>query len=168
VQSRTAKAILVGAFVVALASPQGCANPTFAEADPTALAPLDEPTFRCTVEPIFLKQCSYLGCHGRQDMPFRVYAVGALRIMGGQTSAGRAQPLTDAEHHANFLSAQGQSFHTPSTSNQLVLKCLPAEDGGYAHVGGAIWSGRDDPRVQDLLSWLDGTASGCPDAGRAP
>jgi hypothetical protein len=155
----------VVAFLPFIASLQGCANPTFAEADPTAVAALDEGTFRCTVEPTFLQQCSYLGCHGREDMPFRVYAVGALRVSNGRTSAGRAALLGEAEHHANFLSALGQSFHTAPAQNQLVLKGLPPQAGGYAHVGGAIWTGPDDPRVQSLLRWLNGASGGCADAG---
>jgi hypothetical protein len=154
---------------LALAFAQGCAAPNLSEPDPSAIAQLDEATFRCSVEPTFVQQCSYIGCHGREDMPFRVYGVGALRVSGGQTSAGRAQPLTEAEHHANYLSATGQSFHTPPSMNQLVLKGLPPQAGGYAHEGGVIWSGLDDPRVQRLLAWLSGATGGCPvGEGAAP
>jgi hypothetical protein len=145
----------------------GCADASFTQPDPRGVAALDEASFRCAIEPIFQRECIFLGCHGREAMPFRLYGVGALRITGGQTSAGRAQALTDKEHHANFLAAQGQSFHVRAEDNQLVLKCLPPAAGGYAHIGGAIWTGKDDPRVQLLEQWLAGQALPCsvPDAG---
>ena len=139
----------------------GCVERGVDAADPTALSALDEKVFSCAVEPILLRECSYLGCHGREAMPFRLYGVGALRVIGRGDSADRAAPLTAAEHHANFLSAQGQSFHTPPENNQLVRKGLPAQAGGYAHVGGVIWSGPDDPRVQVLQRWLAGQPGGC-------
>ena len=139
----------------------GCSAPNLSQPDPEGLAALDETAFRCAVQPILQRDCSYLGCHGREEMPLRLYGVGALRVEKGKTSAGRASPLSDAELHANFLSAQGQSFHTPPERNQLVLKGLPSAAGGYAHVGGAIWSGPDDARVQTLLSWLRGESAGC-------
>jgi len=150
---------LVALFLALLAS--GCGSQNLAQPDPGGLAALDEPTFRCAVEPILQRECSYLGCHGREGMPLRLYGVGALRLEEGKTSAGRARPLSDGEQHANFLSALGQSFHTPAPRNQLVLKGLPSRAGGYAHVGGVIWSGLDDPRVQIILGWLSGQAGGC-------
>jgi len=143
-----------------------CADRGLAAPDPGALAALDETAFACAVEPIFLRECSYLGCHGRDGMPFRLYGVGALRVGGRGDSASRAAPLTTAEHHANLLSAQGQSFHTPPEKNQLVLKGLPANAGGYGHLGGTIWSGLDDPRVATIRQWLAGQPVDCstPDA----
>ena len=145
-----------------------CAAPNLVQSDPEALAALDEAAFRCNVQPILQRDCSYLGCHGREGMPLRLYGIGALRLDTKNTTASRAQALSDAELHANFLSAQGQSFHTPPERNQLVLKSLPSAAGGYAHVGGAIWSGMDDPRVQTLLQWLGGQGADCPPQGGAP
>jgi len=159
-QSRNEAPAACIALVLALLA-TGCWSQNLAQADPEGLAALDETTFRCAVQPILQRECSYLGCHGREEMPLRVYGVGALRLEEGRTSAGRARPLTSAEEHANFLSAQGQSFHTPPERNQLVLKGLPSRAGGYAHVGGVIWSGLDDPRVHIILGWLCGQAGGC-------
>ena len=40
---------------------------------------LNETVFRCNVEPILARQCSYNACHGQEGTALRVYTPGKLR-----------------------------------------------------------------------------------------
>lgn len=131
--------------------------------DPTA--DLDRQRFACAVEPVLARDCSYTGCHGNARFPLRVYSVGKLRAGSMDTLEARLAELTDAERLANFRSAAGFSFGGVSPGDNLLLrKALPAEDGGYEHLGGAIFTGPDDPRAVAIHDWLAG-GTGCPGGG---
>ncbi|MCA9673733.1 MAG: hypothetical protein H6709_09675 [Kofleriaceae bacterium] len=135
-------------------------------ADPGAIPSLDEARFRCGVEPILARDCSYAACHGAAGTPLRVYTVGRLRAGPSATIDDRLMPMTDAEHHANYQSAVAFAFGGVSPDDNFLLrKALPAEDGGFEHKGGAIFSGLDDPRAVALHTWLSG---GDPCSGGTP
>jgi hypothetical protein len=123
---------------------------------------LSEPVFRCKVEPILIRQCSYNACHGLAGTALRVYSPGKLRKdQAGNIDALIAQ-LTDAEHHDNFESAAGFAFGTTSVEDNFLLrKPLASSDGGYEHAGGAIFTSGSDPQLVAILSWLSGQG-GCP------
>ncbi|HVV82679.1 MAG TPA: hypothetical protein VHE35_06345 [Kofleriaceae bacterium] len=121
------------------------------------VAALDERAFQCGVEPILARDCSYTGCHGRATMPLRVYSVGKLRLGPAGTTDERTAPITDAERHRNYLSAVAFTYGGVAPEDNLLLRmALPSEDGGYAHVGGAIFTGPDDPRAVAIETWLSG------------
>ncbi|MEO8845507.1 MAG: hypothetical protein ABI591_25185 [Kofleriaceae bacterium] len=129
-------------------------------ADPTT--GLDVTVFRCKAEPVLVTQCSYLACHGNAESALRVYSIGKLRATPPVDSTAASLPLTDAEHHANFLSAAGFSaFAQLPADNWLLRKPLPPNDGGYEHKGGAIYSGPTDPQYTAITQWLTG-ATACP------
>ncbi len=148
-------------FALALAVAGAC-SPVEERPAPRALADLDEATFRTCVEPSMLARCSYAACHGREEMPFRLYSVGKLRATEPESLEALLAPLTEEEHHANYLSSVGFTFRAKPQENLLWRKALPASDGGYAHVGGAIFSGLDDPNAAALLDWLSGGDQPCP------
>ncbi len=125
--------------------------------DPTAA--LDETAFRCKVEPILVKQCSYLACHGTGESALRVYSSGKLRASPPATNDDANAPLTDAERHANFTSAVGFSVATAPADNWLLRKPLPAKLGGYEHKGGAIYADTQDPQYAAIYAWLGGNKS---------
>src|SRR5664279_3009591 len=109
-------------------------------ADPTT--GLNEMVFRCKAEPVLVAQCSYNACHGNAESALRVYSIGKLRATPPADSVAAAAPLTDAEQHANYLSAAGFSaFGQLPADNWLLRKPLPSNEGGYEHKGGAIYSG---------------------------
>lgn len=147
----------------------GCA-PVEERPAPGALADLDERVFQTCVEPALLKRCSYAACHGREEMPFRLYSVGKLRVGAPASLEALLAPLAEQEHHANFMSSLGFSFRAPPEKNLLWRKALPARDGGYAHAGGAIFTGADDPAATALLDWLYGADRPCttPQAAAGP
>jgi len=125
-------------------------------ADPAAA--LSEPVFRCNVEPILVKQCSYSACHGIAGAALRVYSPGKLRATQPADIDAAIAPLTEAEHHSNFESAAGFAFGVTAVDNNFLLrKPLPARDGGYEHAGGAIWSGLGDPQLGAVRAWLINT-----------
>lgn len=128
---------------------------------PGAIARLDEATFASCVEPALVRDCSYTDCHGRERMPFRLYSPGKLRLGEHRSLDETLAPLSAEERHLNFLSALGFTFRARPEDNLLLRKALPERDGGYEHVGGAIFSGPDDPAAVALRTWLDGGRAPC-------
>src|SRR3954469_21608536 len=123
---------------------------------------LDENVFKCSVEPVLIRQCSYTACHGIAGSPFRLYSPGKLRIAKPADLDAANAPLTAAERHANFLSASGFKFATADVLDNLLLrKPLPPSEGGYAHEGGAIFATAADPEWTKIHAWLAGTGK-CP------
>jgi hypothetical protein len=132
--------------------------------DPVAQpsAGLDEAVFRCKVEPVLARQCSYSACHGIAGTALRVYTPGKLRAAPAHDIDAAIAPLSDAEHHANFLSAAGFRFSAPDPIDNLLLrKTLPASAGGFAHEGGAIFQSTGDPQWVAIHDWLAGSGR-CP------
>jgi hypothetical protein len=139
----------------------GCTQVTQAPA-PDAIPFLDEVKFRCRVEPILVRDCSYLACHGNAGFALRVYSIGKLRAGDSATLEARTAPLSDAEEHANYLSAAAFAFAGVAPDDNLLLrKPMPSESGGYEHMGGATFTGVDDPRVGTIRGWLAGTLPVC-------
>jgi hypothetical protein len=146
-------------FFVAFAVSSGCSDVTNESvADPAAS--LDETVFRCNVEPILARQCSYNGCHGNAGAAFRVYTPGKLRASPPASLDDQIMPLTTAEEHANFESASGFAYGlTAVEDNFLLRKPLPATAGGYEHKGGAIYAGKSDAQYAAIDAWLSGTGA---------
>jgi len=144
------------ACAIGLVSLVACASVAESPAtDPTTS--LDETVFKCNVEPILVRQCSYNACHGNAGSALRVYSPGKLRAAPPANVDDEDAPVTDPEHHANFLSAAGLSFGVTSTDdNWLLRKPLPAASGGFEHSGGAIYSDTKDPQYTAIHDWLSG------------
>jgi len=118
---------------------------------------LDETVFRCNVEPILARQCSYLGCHGNAGTALRVYTPGKLRAAPPANIDESEAALSDDEQHGNFTSAAGFSLPDASPgANLLLLKPLPESFGGREHLGGAIFTSTDDPQFVAIYRWLTG------------
>jgi hypothetical protein len=157
--------VRLGSFLVIL-SLVACTNVEQAPT-PMAVTQLDRATFDRCVAPILIRNCSFNACHGNEGFALRVYSVGKLRFPGtANTQDARTQPLTQAENDANYQSAIAFTYGGPSAAdNLLVRKPLPAAAGGFEHVGGAIFSGTDDPCAQQLRAWLSGISAECPNPG---
>ena len=118
---------------------------------------VDETVFRCNVQPILVRQCSYNACHGNAGSPFRVYSPGKLRASPPANIDDAIAVLTDAEQHGNFTSAAGFLFDASVDDDWLLRKPLPAALGGYEHKGGAIFSGTGDAQYVAIHDWLSGS-----------
>lgn len=122
---------------------------------------LDETVFRCAVEPILARQCSYLACHGQAGTALRVYTPGKLRATAPANLDDAGAPLTTDEEHGNFTSASGFAESTAVADNFLLRKPLPSSAGGFEHKGGAIYSGVKNPQYIAIAAWLAGSGA-CP------
>jgi hypothetical protein len=127
------------------------------EAAPNPADSLDEGVFVCKVQPVLVRQCSYLACHGNPGTALRVYSPGKLRAIPPANADDANAKITAAEQHANYLSAAGFSFDTPPDSNWLLLKPLPPSWGGYEHLGGAIYTSPTDPQFTAIHDWVSGS-----------
>jgi len=124
--------------------------------DPSAT--LAEAVFHCNVEPILARDCSYTACHGNAGFPLRVYAPGKLRATAPANIDEAIAALTPAERHANFRAAAAFGFGGVAPDDDLLLrKTIPPSEGGFEHVGGAVFTGRDDARYVAIRAWLAGT-----------
>jgi hypothetical protein len=147
--------------VAALLALAACSSVDNAAVTDPALA-LSEQVFRCKVEPILIRQCSYNACHGIAGTALRVYSPGKLRASPAGTIDELIAALTDAEHHANFESAAGFSFGLTSVDDNFLLrKPLAPRAGGYEHAGGAIFTSAADMQYQTIRTWLAGQGA-CP------
>ena len=128
----------------------------------TAIAALSETSFKCSVEPILVRDCSFGACHGIEGRPLRVYGIGRLRQGNPATLEARTAPLTATERHANFLAAEAFTFGDTTPDDSLLLrKVLPTASGGFGHTGGAIFTGTTDARAVAIRAWLAGGTT-CP------
>jgi hypothetical protein len=131
-----------------------------AVADPASR--LNENVFRCSVQPVLARSCSYNACHGitgttGDGAALRVYSPGKLRAATPTTLADLVAPLTEAEQHANFESASAFSFGTAAVADNFLLrKPLPSGAGGYEHEGGAIYANVADKSYVAIELWLNG------------
>jgi hypothetical protein len=121
---------------------------------------LAEPVFRCNVEPILIRDCSYTACHGNAGFALRVYSPGKLRARRPANIDEAIAALTPAERHANFTSAAAFAFGGVAADDNLLLrKTIPSPDGGFEHQGGAVFAGPDDPAYLAIRAWLSGTGA---------
>ncbi len=146
------------AFVLVLVACSGVQNETV----PVPGAALDENVFKCNVEPILIKQCSYSACHGIAGggTALRIYSPGKLRATPPKTIDEQIAPLTADEEHANFESAAGFNFMIDNPDdNWLLKKPLPSKLGGYEHKGGAIYHDGADPQYIAIREWIAHTGA---------
>jgi hypothetical protein len=160
------------AVVVAIAwFAPGCVQPNPPEPPPE----LDFAFFRCDLQPVLVKQCAAPACHGNGKRFFRLYARNRLRLGVDPLDVNR--PLHEEEVRANFDAARAlvQGLDSPEDS-MMVRKPLESSQGGYYHGatkifrwgGPNVFSSRDDPGYQKLLSWAEGTREdpSCTDPGK--
>jgi hypothetical protein len=127
---------------------------------PRVLDALDEPYFRCRVQPVMAKSCATFACHGDGRRFYRVYARNRLRLGGDETT--RNAQLSAEERAANFESAVALIDVEAPLQSFLVLKPLELAAGGYYHRGavifgqGNVFNDRSDPDFQTLVNWVGG------------
>ena len=131
---------------------------------------LDYNQFVCTVEPVLIRRCSYLACHGNADHALRLYSPGKLRQVDPGTRNGRDAVLTDSEVELNFQAVSGLLYGASATQRAqpdlqhiaLLGKPLKARFGGAEHHGVGIFPAypaatlADDAEWQALVAWVGG------------
>jgi hypothetical protein len=130
---------------------------------PQPLPVLDEPYFRCKVQPILTKDCATFACHGDGRRYFRLFARERLRL--GGTEATRLSPLSSDERASNFDAARGMVDAKNPSQSLLLLKPLEQAAGGYYHRGALIFNGGNvfadptDPDFKTLSAWVNGATA---------
>jgi hypothetical protein len=121
---------------------------------------LDEPYFRCNVQPILTQDCGAFACHGDGRRYFRLFGRERLRL--GGTEATRSSALTADERASNFDNARGMVDAKNPAASLLLLKPLEQAAGGYYHRGALIFNGGNvfadtsDPDFKKLAAWVNG------------
>ncbi len=137
---------------------------------------LDYDQFVCTVEPVLIRRCSYLACHGNADHALRLYSPGKLRQVDPGTRNGRDGLLTDSEVELNFQSVSGLLYGATTAQRAqpdlqhipLLGKPLKASFGGAEHHGVGIFPAypaqtlADDAEWQPLVAWVGGAKQPSP------
>ena len=162
---------LTVAIVVALA---GCPAPDNSHGLVTTAPPaqlLDYNEFVCEVQPVLIRHCSFLGCHGNAEHGLRIYSPGKLRLDDSAvTRAARDALLSETEIIRNFESATGTVYFaqpadrtspTPTDRVPLLSKPTRASFGGAEHHGVGIFpTGMftldTDPEYLLLAAWVAG------------
>jgi hypothetical protein len=121
--------------------------------DPKPLAPLDEPYFRCHVQPVLTKSCAAFACHGDARRYFHVFARNRLRLQGAEKDRNAA--LSDTERAANFEAALG---FVDGDGSLLLSKPLEGtfHRGAEIFGGGNVFANADDPDWKTLNAWTQG------------
>jgi hypothetical protein len=159
-RGRTRTAALSLAFALAAA---GCQQGL---TDAAPLPPLDEPYFRCHVQPILTKNCATYACHGSPDRAFRLYARNRLRFGIADVSQIGA-PLGDEERALNFEAARSFVDFGALDQSLLLKKPLQGSAGGFYHgatrLGTSnVFSSVDDAEYQILAGWVNGAVEANP------
>ena len=160
-------------IILVVATVAGCPSLDHTQGLQTTGSPdafLDYNQFVCTVEPVLIRRCSYLACHGNADHALRLYSPGKLRQTDDGTREGRDARLTAAEVELNFESVSGLLYAASATERTqadvqhipLLGKPLKASFGGAEHHGVGIFpvypaqTLADDAEWQALVSWIGG------------
>ena len=165
-------------IVVLAAGLAGCPSTNPSEGLATTAPPdqvLDYNQFVCTVEPVLIRHCSYLACHGNADHALRIYSPGKLRLGNPTTRDARDAMLTAQEVERNFESASGIVYtnsvaerQAPSDRVLLLEKPLSARAGGAEHHGVGIFpvypapDVDHDPEWKALVAWVGGAKQPSP------
>jgi hypothetical protein len=162
--------VFISLFAVAVA---GCNAPDNSHGLVTTGPPstlLDYNEFVCEVQPVLIRHCSYLGCHGNPNHALRIYSPGKLRLDAtAGTRAQRDDKLTPVEVERNFESAVGVSYFAqpqdrmaPNDKVPILAKPARASVGGSEHHGVGIfpvYPAQDlahDPEWGALSAWVAG------------
>jgi hypothetical protein len=131
---------------------------------------LDYNDFVCNVQPVLIRRCSYLGCHGNPQHAMRLYSPGKLRAADDGTRNGRDGMLSGIEVELNFQSASGLVLTAtpaeraaPNLQKVLLLgKPLARRAGGAEHHGVGIFpvfpakTIGEDLEFAALVAWVQG------------
>lgn len=109
----------------------------------------DTGVFYAEVEPVLTARCANPACHGSDDRPFELYAVGWHRADPEQD--WRAEPLTPEERGQNLDRASGFRLWP----GLLWRKPLAVSAGGADHEGGVVFADAHEADVRTLRQWSE-------------
>ncbi|MCC6623909.1 MAG: hypothetical protein IT385_21805 [Deltaproteobacteria bacterium] len=105
------------------------------------------------VQPVLAARCAEPTCHGSSSRALEVFALGLHRM--DPRAVHRADPLTDAELRAGFLSSCGFLVDIARPEASLLLrKPLARAAGGAGHAGGVVFEDTSDRDYRALSAWV--------------
>ena len=116
-------------------------------ADPAAA--LSEPVFRCNVEPILVRQCSYTACHGIAGAALRVYSPGKLRAASplDARSIDRDAQRRRASRELRVARPAFSYRHRRARQRCSCASRCRRRTAATRTQGGAIYTGTGDPQL---------------------
>lgn len=127
---------------------------------PVGPAELDPHFFRCEVEPVLIKSCGQLACHGNPERFFRIF--GRNRLRYGLPPEKRNEPLGEGESKHNLASAAAYVDREAPETSLLLVKPLDQKAGGSYHGGalelaqGDVYLSKEEADYQALAAWTRG------------
>lgn len=124
--------------------------------EPDGEGPLRQPSrtaFALEAGPILAKRCGDFSCHGVDERPFSLYAVGRMRL--ASRDRYRPTPLSRAEVDANYGATLGFLDAPKGRDTTLVRKALGVGGPG-GHRGGAVFEAPSDPECKAVTTWIEG------------
>jgi len=161
-------------IIAVAAAVVGCPAPDNSHGLVTTAPPaqlLDYNEFVCEVQPVLIRHCSFLACHGKADQALRVYSPGKLRLVDSATTTrgARDAKLSADEVMRNFESATGTVYAAQPSDRQnpddrvpILVKAVRASFGGSQHRGVGIfpvYPAQDlahDAEYTALAAWVAG------------
>lgn len=128
--------------------------------EPVPLSPLDRTYYESCVEPIVVKRCGMLACHGNADRFYRVFSRNRFRI--DKDPAKRDAVITEEERTFNYEAAIAMVDPQDLDKSLLLMKPLDGDRGGYIHDGatefnqGDVFVDEEDPEFQILSKFARG------------
>jgi hypothetical protein len=128
--------------------------------EPQPVSHLDQAFFRCDVQPLLVKSCAALACHGSGVRYLRLFGRNRMRWQGGESD--RNAPLRQEELQANFDAASAMVDPSDPDQSFLLRKPLDVRKGGWFHGGaemfgqGNVFVSTADPDFVTLRSWVHG------------
>lgn len=126
--------------------------------------PGDPTVFKEKAQPVIQRRCAFLGCHGRPDLPLRLFAVDYARIpTGGPGVALDVRNLSSEELTRNQSALAVRVDGRATNATTLLRKVCATAIGGEAHAtGDVIFTSRSDPDYQALCAWAQTAAAARP------
>lgn len=140
--------VLVALLGVASALLAACLSEPASEPVPEG----DLESFAATVQPVLAARCAEPTCHGRDDRPLAVYAT--RRFRADPERVFLEEPIDAAELEANARNVAAFMIGNRADDCLVLRKPLAASEGGARHVGGEIFTTRDDREYRALRAWL--------------
>lgn len=123
----------------------------------------DATLFESQVQPVLVKHCAFLGCHGREGMPLSIYALNYMRLRDPDGRIDPTRPalderaLTPAEldHNRQGLASRVGRDDPSGDIERFLQRLIPASKGGISHAGVVVFETPDDPDLQVLRQFLE-------------
>ena len=109
--------------------------------------------FSASVQPVLAARCADPTCHGRDDRPLAVYATRRFRMDPDRVFL--EEPIDAEETAANARSVASFMIDSGADDCLVLRKPLAETEGGAHHLGGEIFSTRDDREYRALRAWLE-------------